>query len=90
MYRKWEAQERFNPFSGMSETAISLALADTAVPARYKVRYLMLGVIFSEVEAENPGFYKMPGEMQGKIIEQKVQSYMAEGSAAKPPVFAAK
>ncbi len=88
MYRKWEAQERFNPFSGMSETAVSLALSDPAVPARYKVRYLMLGVIFSEIEAESPGFYKMPGEMQGRIIDQKVQAYMAEGSTAKP-VFAA-
>lgn len=84
LYRKWETQERFNPFSGMSEAAVSLALSDPAVPARYKVRYLMLGVLFSELEAENPNFYLMPADAQAKEIEAKVKAYMDEGATGKP------
>lgn len=86
MFRRWQAQERLNPFSGMSETQISLALSDPAVPSRYKTRYLMLGVIFAEIEAAMPIFYLMPHTDQAKVVEEKVKSYMAESAAGRPIV----
>ena len=87
LYRRWLTQERFNPFSGMSETQISLALSDPAVPERYKVRYLMLGVIFSELEVEEPGFYLLAYEAQAALVEQKVKMYMEESKAAQKPII---
>lgn len=85
LYRKWQTQERFNPFSGMSETAVSLALSDPAVPARYKVRYMMLGVIFSELESEIPNFYLLAPDAQAKAVESKVAAYINE-SPSRPEI----
>ena len=86
-YNRWATREKFNPFSGMNADMVSMALSDSAVPQKYKVRYLMLGVIFSELEAENPAFYKIAPEAQAKLVEAKVAEYMADTKAAEKPIF---
>lgn len=86
-YNRWATREKFNPFSGMNADMVSMALSDSAVPQKYKVRYLMLGVIFSELEAENPAFYKLAPEAQAKLVDAKVAEYMADTKAAEKPIF---
>lgn len=86
-YQKWAVQEKFNPFSGMNSDMVSLALSDPAVPQKYKVRYLMLGVIFSELESANADFYKLAADAQTRAVEAKVQEYMKDTKAAQAPVF---
>lgn len=87
-YRKWATQERFNPFSGMSSDMVSLSLSDPAVPERYKVRYMMLGVIFNELEEENDNLYLLAPDKLAELVEAKVKAYMDESKQAQKPVFA--
>jgi hypothetical protein len=86
-FKAWEVRERFNPFSGMSADKISLALSSASVPARYKVLYMMLGVIFDELEAEQEGFYMKPVADQRRIVNEKVQTYLTEAQGATRPVL---
>ena len=76
-YQKWAVQEKFNPFSGMNSDMVSLALSDPAVPQKYKVRYLMLGVIFSELESANADFYKLAADAQTRALRPK-SGYMKD------------
>ena len=88
LYNKWAVQERFNPFSGFSEEQMAMALASPSVPARIKTRFYMFGMVFSELEAENPNFYNLPEARQRELIEAKVKTYMDEAGANEPPVIA--
>lgn len=85
-YNEWWVKESFNPFSGMSADMIALALSDPAVPQKYKTRYLMLGVIFSELENEVEGFYQFKKTEQARLIDEKVMSYMNETKPVAPAI----
>jgi hypothetical protein len=84
-YQKWAVKEGFNPFSGYSADMISLALTDPAIPQRYKVRYLMQGVLFEEIEAEYPGFYVLKTSKQAEIVDTFVAKYIDESGANSAP-----
>ena len=83
-YVKWSIKERFNPFSGYNSEMVSLALTDTAVPTKYKVRYLMLGVLFAEIEAETPKFYLLDRKEQTRIVDEKVAQYSDSSESSGP------
>ena len=83
-YVKWSIKERFNPFSGYNSEMVSLALTDTAVPTKYKVRYLMLGVLFAEIEAETPNFYLLDRKEQTRIVDEKVAQYIDSSESSGP------
>ena len=85
-YNEWWVKESFNPFSGMSADMIALALSDPAVPQKYKTRYLMLGVIFSELENEIENFYKLATSEKARLIDEKVMSYMNETKPVAPAI----
>lgn len=85
-YNEWWVKESFNPFSGMSADMIALALSDPAVPQKYKTRYLMLGVIFSELENEFENFYKLATSEKERLIDEKVMSYMNETKPVAPAI----
>ena len=81
-YLKATTKDKFNPFSGYSEAQISMALTDQAVPRRFKLQYLMLGVIFDELEREvSPrNFYLINDTEQKLLIDTKVAQYMEESN----------
>ena len=85
-YNEWWVKESFNPFSGMGGDMIALALSDPAVPQKYKTRYLMLGVIFSELENEFEGFYQFKKTEQARLIDEKVVAYMNETKPVAPAI----
>jgi hypothetical protein len=85
-YNEWWVKESFNPFSGMSADMIALALSDPAVPQKYKTRYLMLGVIFSELENEVEDFYQLQKAEKARLIDEKVMSYMNETKPVAPAI----
>lgn len=79
-YLKATTKDKFNPFSGYSDSQLSLALTEQSVPKRYKIQYLMLGVIFDELEREVAprNFYLINSDEQTKMVEAKVLQYMNE------------
>ena len=84
---RFTTKARINPFSGYSEKQIAISLSDANVPQRYKTLYLMLGVIFDELEAEavsaGKDFYMYTPKEQKRLIDEKVTGYINE-SAARP------
>lgn len=77
---KTTIKERFNPFSGFTEDMVQVALSDPYVPEPYKLRYLMLGVLFDEIEAEFGAgdVYSQPIEKIKALIDAKVGAWIGQ------------
>lgn len=80
--RRYEVKNQFNPFSGMTENEIMVALNSSYTPTRYKVQYINLGNIFSDLEAEQAqagiNFYGLTYERQKALVDDKVAALMLE------------
>lgn len=85
-YNEWYVKESFNPFSGMNTDMVAMALSDPAVPQKYKTRYLMLGVIFSELESELENFYQLAETEKRRLVDEKVMAYMNETKPVAPVI----
>lgn len=88
---RYEVKSMFNPFRGMTENEIGIALNSSYTPTRYKVQYLNLGSIFDEIEQEqsdaNRNFYEMPYRMQKELISAKVLLLTEESQISAPIIL---
>ncbi len=78
---EYQIQDRFDPFAGCTPEEKIVKSQDPLVPLAKRTLFANLGWIFDEIEQENPGFYKMPYEMQRQIVNLKVAEII-EGNAA--------
>lgn len=67
-------QKAFFPFPGDSPETISLKMAQKYVPDFYKTLYSVYGIIFDELERENPGYYSLNKSKQWELLKAKVES----------------
>lgn len=86
--RRYNTKALFNPFRGMTDGEIAIALNTDYTPKRLKVQYLNLGYIFDEVEAEQSelkkDFFAMAYKLQKAIIDAKVQALILEATPEVP------
>lgn len=86
--RRYNTKALFNPFRGMTDGEIAIALNTDYTPRRLKVQYLNLGYIFDEVEAEQndlkKDFFAMTYKFQKALIDAKVQALIAEATPEAP------
>jgi len=87
-YRRFEVKSLWNPFRGMTESEISIALNTSYTPTRLKVQYLNLGNIFDSIEAEQAekglNFYVLTYTKQKELIDAKVMALMLETASTAP------
>lgn len=76
-YNQWLTRERFNPFSGQSETNTMLLLTSDLVPRRQKVLYANIGYVFDVVDREHPEFYRYDAAKQDAVVDEMVDSLLA-------------
>lgn len=87
-FKKYLVKEEFNPFSGMTQEEIAIALAGNLVPEPVKVLYSNFGYIFDELEmqyaAQNQNFYDLKRDKQRAAIMDKVNEIMNSMAPAQP------
>jgi hypothetical protein len=71
------AEMRLDPFAGMTEEQVIVALASQYVPNWKKVYYLNRNSILAEVESEDPAFFLRPYQEQIDRIKAKATEYAA-------------
>ncbi len=90
-FKKWEVKRAFDPFAGLTSEQVNMALTNTDVPKRLKVKYLLMSAIFAELEQESDekgeDFYSLAARVQKERIEAKVKAYMDETQAAMPTLI---
>lgn len=88
-FKEWEIKRAFDPFAGLSSEQVNMALTNTDVPKRLKVKYLLMSAIFAELEQESEekgeDFYSLAARVQRERIEAKVKAYMDESGATAMP-----
>jgi hypothetical protein len=88
--QKYRVMKRYNPFPGKSEEEVALALASELVREEDKILYLNFGLIFRELEREDPAFWFMKDlAAQKERVDGMVEEWKAEIDEAKPklPAF---
>ena len=87
-YMKFQVKERFNPFAGFSQEAITMALLSEFVDKRTKVLYFNFGTIFDTLEAEvlPQDFYELDPRKQKVLIDEKVNVLMSELQPVAPQI----
>jgi hypothetical protein len=68
---------RLDPFAGMTEDQIIVALSSSFVPKWKKVYYLNRSTILSDIESQDPAFFLRPYEDQMRIVREKAEEYAA-------------
>lgn len=81
---RWRIDARFDPFPGMTEAQIVLALASPLTPERKKIFYLNRVSIMEEILEEKPTFYTLSFQAQKALIEEKITAVQAALQAAQP------
>ena len=70
---RYETKQKYNPFSGKTETEIIALMSSSNVPKQIKVLYSNFGYIFEELERENKNFYDLEENKQIELIRKKVE-----------------
>lgn len=85
---RYVVRERFNPFSGYSESRVSTLLLSDLVPREKKVLYVNMGWMLDEIEAEmsksGVNFYTLPADRQAEILSEKLEYVMNETKPTRP------
>ena len=71
-------KHQFFPFNGQTADEIAVNVASSYVSKFSKVLYSNFEAIFSDIDADNVGFWFMPLEEQWPIVEEMVNQYIAE------------
>ena len=83
---RWRVDNAFDPFRGMSDAQILVALSGTTVPEWKKVWWANRGDLMQEIVQEYPDFYRMAQPRQRSIIMEKTNNLISELQAAIPAV----
>ena len=85
---RYVVRERFNPFSGYSESRVSTLLLSDLVPRSKKVLYVNMGWMLDEIEAEmsktGVNFYTLPADKQESVLSEKLKMVMSETTPQRP------
>lgn len=71
-------RHKFFPFSGKNETEIQFLMSSPYVSNFTKVLYANFEAIFTDIEKENPTFYKMKYDQQREVLNKAVEPYLEE------------
>lgn len=82
--KRWETENWFNPFAGMTEEQVLSAMQSGLVPERKKVFYANRQDIFAEIAAETPTFYKLARSEQKRLVDVKLDALLADIRGAQP------
>lgn len=82
--RRARVDARFNPFPGMTEEQILVAINTGLVPEWKRILWANYGSIIDEILLERPDFYLMPYPAQREMIMGAVQQIQGQIAAATP------
>lgn len=83
---RWRIDNAYNPFRGMTEAQILVALSSSMVPEWQKVWWINRGWMMPEILEENPDFYMLQAKRQREIITRRVEQLKADLDAAQPKI----
>ena len=82
--RRAQIDDQHNPFRGMTEAQIIVALNNALVPEDKKLFFLNKSDIMEVILSENPNFYEMPRMEQKKLIDAQVLLIKQQLAATAP------
>lgn len=82
--RRAQIDDQHNPFRGMTEAQIIVALNNALVPEDKKLFFLNKSDIMEVILSENPNFYEMPRIDQKKLIDAQVLLIKQQLAATAP------
>lgn len=81
-YLRYVTKEEYNPFSGMTNAEVIMALGSEFTTLYNKVLYTNLGNIFDDLEVDsimnNTNFYKLEKLKQRELVKAKVEAIIKE------------
>ena len=83
-WTRWQVENAFNPFRGMTEAQVLTALQSSIVPEWKKVFWVNRVDILAEIVETQPDFYRLAPRLQRQIIRQAVEALQAEIQASAP------
>lgn len=85
-YRRWEINNRLNPFAGMSDAEILFAINSGLVPEWKKVGYINRMEIMQSLTEADPMFYVRPFPQQQAAVKAKAEEIAATLQASQPGI----
>lgn len=82
--RRARVDARFNPFPGMTEDQILVAINTGLVPEWKRILWANYGSIIDEILLEQPDFYVIPYAQQRALVMAAVQQIQGQIAAATP------
>ena len=81
---RWQVDNSFNPFRGMTEAQILTAVNTSMVPEWKKVYWFNRSDIMADILLQQPDFYLLEKSKQRTIVMEAVKALQAEIEASRP------